>query len=69
MSSDKQSATDAPSPGRELNDIERMDKQYVFGTWAYQKNVNPTQIVDSEGVYFTDADGNRRLDFSGQLMC
>jgi taurine--2-oxoglutarate transaminase len=69
MSSDNRSATDAPAPTRELNDIERMDKQYVFGTWAYQKNVNPTQIVDSEGVYFTDAAGNTRLDFSGQLMC
>jgi taurine--2-oxoglutarate transaminase len=52
-----------------LNEIEQMDKQYVFGTWSYQNEVRPTQIVDADGVYFTDTDGNRRLDFSGQLMC
>ncbi len=52
-----------------MNDIERMDKEYVFGTWAFQKAYNPKQIVDAEGVYFTDADGNKFLDFSSQLMC
>ncbi|WP_416841437.1 aspartate aminotransferase family protein [Haloferax sp. DFSO52] len=52
-----------------LNEIERMDKQYVFGTWSYQNEVKPTEIVDAEGVYFRDAHGNKRLDFSGQLMC
>lgn len=52
-----------------MNEIERMDKQYVFGTWSFQKNVKPRQIVDAEGVYFTDAEGKRYLDFSSQLMC
>jgi taurine--2-oxoglutarate transaminase len=67
MSHDRQTATgEQPS---ERNDIEEMDKEYVFGTWSYQSEVDPTQIVDSEGVYFTDAAGTRRLDFSGQLMC
>jgi taurine--2-oxoglutarate transaminase len=51
------------------NHIEEMDKEYVFGTWSYQDEVDPTEIVDSSGVYFTDAEGNRRLDFSSQLMC
>jgi taurine--2-oxoglutarate transaminase len=51
------------------NDVERMDKEYVFGTWAYQSEVSPTEIVGGDGVYFTDARGNRRLDFSAQLMC
>lgn len=51
------------------NEIEQMDQQYVFGTWAFQKDVAPKQIVDTEGVRFTDADGNRYLDFSSQLMC
>jgi len=52
-----------------VNEIERMDKEYVFGTWSFQKAYNPKQIVDAEGVYFTDADGNRFLDFASQLMC
>ncbi len=52
-----------------MNEISRMDKEFVFGTWSFQKNVNPKQIVDAEGVYFTDAEGNRYLDFSSQLMC
>ncbi len=53
----------------ELNDIERLDKEFVFGTWSYQSEVQPTQIVDADGVRFTDADGNEFIDFSGQLMC
>ncbi|WP_136603311.1 aminotransferase family protein [Salinigranum halophilum] len=52
-----------------LNDVERMDKEYVFGTWSYQSEVSPTEIAGGDGVYFTDARGNRRLDFSAQLMC
>jgi taurine--2-oxoglutarate transaminase len=56
-------------PGPELNDIERTDKEYVFGTWSFQKEVQPTQVVDADGVRFTDADGNEYIDFSGQLMC
>lgn len=52
-----------------MNEIEQMDQQYVFGTWSFQKNVHPKQIVAAEGVYFTDAEGRRYLDFSSQLMC
>ncbi|QHS16485.1 aminotransferase class III-fold pyridoxal phosphate-dependent enzyme [haloarchaeon 3A1-DGR] len=53
----------------ELNEIERLDKEHVLGTWSYQSEVSPTQIVDGDGVRFTDADGNEFIDFSGQLMC
>ena len=52
-----------------LNSIERLDKEHVFGTWAYQSEVTPTEIVDADGVRFTDADGQSFIDFSGQLMC
>lgn len=52
-----------------LNEIERMDKQFVFGTWSFQKEVRPKQIVEAEGVRFTDADGDEYIDFSSQLMC
>jgi taurine--2-oxoglutarate transaminase len=64
MATDDQQTVD---PG--LNDVERTDKEYVFGTWAFQSEVSPTEIVGGDGVYFTDARGNRRLDFSAQLMC
>ncbi len=50
-------------------DVERLDKEYVFGTWSYQSEVDPTEIVGSEGVRFRDAHGNEWIDFSGQLMC
>lgn len=52
-----------------LNEIERSDKEYVFGTWSYQNEVSPTQVVDADGVRFTTADGNEYIDFSSQLMC
>ena len=55
------------SEGR--NEIEQLDKQYVFGTWSFQSEVSPTQIVSGDGSYFKTADGSEILDFSGQLMC
>jgi taurine--2-oxoglutarate transaminase len=55
--------------GREPTATERTDEEYVFGTWAYQSEVSPTEIVGADGVRFTDAHGTERIDFSGQLMC
>jgi len=52
-----------------LNDIEQTDKRHVFGTWAYQSEVSPTQVVGGDGVRFRTADGRTYLDLSGQLMC
>ena len=45
-----------------------LNREYVFFTWATQSQVHPLVAVRSEGVYFWDADGNRYLDFSSQLM-
>ena len=59
------SEQEPPTP----NEIERLDREYVFGTWSYQSEVSPTQIVGGDGVRFTDADGNEFIDFSSQLMC
>ncbi|WP_115864671.1 aminotransferase family protein [Halorussus litoreus] len=50
-------------------ETEATDKEYVFGTWSYQSEVSPTEIVEADGVRFTEADGSERIDFSGQLMC
>lgn len=56
-------------PDIDLNELERLDKEHVFGTWSFQREVQPTQIVDAEGVRFTTAAGETMIDFSGQLMC
>jgi taurine--2-oxoglutarate transaminase len=53
----------------QLNETERLDRAHVFGTWAYQSEVSPTEIVEADGVRFTAANGEEYLDFSGQLMC
>ncbi|MEF8758083.1 MAG: aminotransferase class III-fold pyridoxal phosphate-dependent enzyme [Halobacteriales archaeon] len=52
-----------------LNDVEAMDREHVFGTWSFQKDVRPTQVVDADGVTFTTADDETYVDFSSQLMC
>ncbi len=41
----------------------------MFGTWSYQKEVDPTEVVSTEGVRFTTADGDEYIDLSSQLMC
>jgi taurine--2-oxoglutarate transaminase len=53
----------------EAVDVEALDKQYVFGTWAYQEEVDPTEVSHADGVRFTDAAGNEYIDLSSQLMC
>ena len=43
--------------------------QLTYGTWRFQKNWKPLEIVDAEGCYFSDSSGKKYLDFSSQLMC
>ena len=50
-------------------DVVEATRKLNFGTWRYQRNWNPIQVVDANGCYFTDANGKRYLDFSSQLMC
>ncbi|WP_255192097.1 aspartate aminotransferase family protein [Natronobeatus ordinarius] len=61
--------TDRSGSGDEGNQLERLDKKHVFGTWSYQKQVQPTQVVGADGNRFETADGTEYLDVSGQLMC
>ena len=49
-------------------EIVRLNREFVFFSWATQSAVNPLSAVRSEGVYFWDGDGKRYLDFSSQLM-
>lgn len=45
-----------------------LDRKHVFHSWSAQAQINPMTIVASEGSYVWDGDGNRLLDFSGQLV-
>lgn len=67
VSSDSKSDRENDSEG--LNRIEQTDKEHVFGTWSFQSEVEPAQVVSADGARFTDAEGNEFIDISGQLMC
>ncbi|AIT62073.1 aspartate aminotransferase family protein [Corynebacterium doosanense] len=41
---------------------------HVFYSWSAQDEINPVEIVSSEGSTITDADGNTFLDFTSQLV-
>ncbi len=49
-------------------EIVNLSKAHSFFTWSVQSQVQPLTAERAEGVYFWDADGNRYLDFSSQLM-
>ncbi len=49
-------------------EIIQLSRQYTFFSWSVQSQVNPIAVVRADGVYFWDADGNRYLDFSSQLV-
>ena len=44
------------------------DRKYVFHSWSAQGQISPMSIEGAQGSYFWDYDGNRYLDFSGQLV-
>lgn len=56
-----------------MGDVDNRVKEYAnhtFGTWNWQKNWQaPLLVTDAEGIYFTDKNGKRYIDFSSQLMC
>ena len=47
----------------------KVTREYLSGTWKYQKTWNPKVIVKAEGSRFTDSTGMTYLDFSSQLVC
>jgi taurine--2-oxoglutarate transaminase len=48
--------------------IVNLCRDHSFFTWSVQSQVQPLTATRAEGCYFWDADGNRYLDFSSQLM-
>ena len=45
-----------------------LDRRHVFHSWSAQAQITPMTIVAAEGAYVWDGDGNKLLDFSGQLV-
>ncbi|MGI9126129.1 MAG: aminotransferase class III-fold pyridoxal phosphate-dependent enzyme, partial [Mycobacterium sp.] len=45
-----------------------LDRRHVFHSWSAQAQINPMTIVAADGAYVWDGEGNKLLDFSGQLV-
>ncbi|TQR87030.1 aspartate aminotransferase family protein [Mycobacterium hodleri] len=45
-----------------------LDRKHVFHSWSAQAQITPMTIVASDGQYVWDGNGNKLLDFSGQLV-
>ena len=44
------------------------DRKFVFHSWSAQAQISPLPVAGGSGSYFWDHDGNKYLDFSGQLV-
>ncbi|GAA5122635.1 aspartate aminotransferase family protein [Haloechinothrix salitolerans] len=54
-----------------LNDADRayeLDRAHVFHSWSAQATLDPMVITKAEGSHVWDAEGNRLLDFTSQLV-
>ena len=49
-------------------DLVARNKATNLASWIAQNDWNPLSMTRAEGVYFWDADGNKYLDWSSQLM-
>ena len=45
-----------------------LDRQHVFHSWSAQAQITPMTIVAADGAYVWDGEGNKLLDYSGQLV-
>ena len=54
---------------RSGEEILQLCRDYTLFNWASQGAIQPKVIAGAKGPYFWDADGNRFLDFTSQLMC
>ena len=49
-------------------EIVELSKRYTLFDWIAQSKAAPVPVASAKGVYFTDPDGKRYLDFNSQLM-
>src|SRR3954454_3917570 len=45
-----------------------LDRAHVFHSWSAQAELHPLVIAGGQGSWVWDGEGNRYLDFSGQLV-
>ncbi|MGV0991953.1 MAG: aspartate aminotransferase family protein [Mycobacterium sp.] len=45
-----------------------LDRQHVFHSWSAQAQIKPMTVLAAQGAYVWDGDGNKLLDYSGQLV-
>ena len=45
-----------------------LDRRHVFHSWSAQAQIKPMTILAAQGSYVWDGDGNKLLDYSGQLV-
>ena len=50
------------------NKVFEADRKFVFHSWSAQAQISPLPVAGGSGSYFWDHDGNKYLDFSGQLV-
>ena len=53
----------------DTSDIKKLDKMHILHSWTVNEAFDPTVVKDAEGVYFTDSNDRKFLDFSSQLKC
>jgi taurine--2-oxoglutarate transaminase len=51
-----------------VNRAYELDRKHVFHSWSAQATLDPMVVERAEGSAIWDADGNRYLDFSSQLV-
>ncbi len=45
-----------------------LDRKHVFHSWSAQAQIKPMTVLAAQGAYVWDGDGNKLLDYSGQLV-
>lgn len=45
-----------------------LDRKHVFHSWSAQEQLQPMNVLDAEGSWIWDGEGNRLLDFTSQLI-
>ncbi|NDK32495.1 aspartate aminotransferase family protein [Nesterenkonia haasae] len=45
-----------------------LDRKHVFHSWSAQEQLQPMNVIDAEGSWIWDGEGNRLLDFTSQLI-
>lgn len=49
-------------------EVVKLNREYNLFSWSVQGTLNPIPMETAEGIYFFDAEGNRYIDLSAQLV-